>query len=329
MQYFELKTKRLKTKKRANKASMIFVIALMFFFNGAAQNIEVEISPKEIHIGERVTLSFSIPVNGEIIEPMIVSTDTLELININYSVSKQAGKQVAQFKALFTSFIEGSHLIPSLTIVDVDTTKAGQTKFYTDSIGFIVIPFAVDTTKIETKDIKPIMTQGFSIDEILPLIWLFLALIGVGLGLYFFMRYRKKRQPLVRSVISNSTPQEPADIKALRALETLKLKKLAEQGFKKRYYSEMTDILRIFLTERFAINALEMTTSEIIIVMQQQLQNTIEKDNLSHLQYLFSTADLVKFAKHEPSRSIDDECIELSKRVIVNVAIKREEADNV
>ena len=57
-------------------------------------------------------------------------------------------------------------------------------------------------------------------------------------------------------------------------------------------------ILRI----RFGFNALEMTSSEII----DQLLEMNDKEAISDLKLLFQTADLVKFAKHNPQMNEND-----------------------
>ena len=55
-------------------------------------------------------------------------------------------------------------------------------------------------------------------------------------------------------------------------------------------------MLFVYIKERFGFNALEMTSSEIIDrLLQEKDQKLIEE-----LKSLFMTADLVKFAKHNP-----------------------------
>ncbi len=62
----------------------------------------------------------------------------------------------------------------------------------------------------------------------------------------------------------------------------------------KTYYTRLTDTLRKYIQERFGFNAMEMTSSQII----DNLQQTGDRKMLDELTELFSTADLVKFAKY-------------------------------
>jgi hypothetical protein len=62
----------------------------------------------------------------------------------------------------------------------------------------------------------------------------------------------------------------------------------------KNYYTRLTDALRKYIEERFHFNAMEMTSSEIIA----RLQESDDKQMIDELRELFTTADLVKFAKY-------------------------------
>ena len=61
----------------------------------------------------------------------------------------------------------------------------------------------------------------------------------------------------------------------------------------KVYYSELTDILKKYISWRFGVNGLEMTSAEIIGI----LKSRCEEDSLGDLIDLLYTIDLVKFAK--------------------------------
>ena len=62
----------------------------------------------------------------------------------------------------------------------------------------------------------------------------------------------------------------------------------------KQYYTELTDAIREYINERFGFNAMKMTSEEII----SQLNATGNQAMINELKTLFTTADLVKFAKY-------------------------------
>ncbi|MDR1847516.1 MAG: hypothetical protein LBR17_05310 [Bacteroidales bacterium] len=305
------------------------LLVLPFVITGLqAQNVKTTTDKSKIFIGERLTLTFKVPVRGEILSPPLWNNDSLEMLAISHSITTENGKDTAVFKAVFTSFSEGERYIPSLTVIDLDSVTKKETKYHTDSVLLNVAFYPVDTAKIEPKDIKPIMKEPFSISEILPLIWLLLILAAAGFGLYFLIRHLKGRKRHIPLIMPKPEPLEPADVRALRALDDLKQKGLPQQGQKKRYYSEMTDILRNFLMEGFGIYAMEMTSSEIIFALQQQVNTVTDEENLARLRYILTTADLVKFAKHEPDTMVDDKCIAMSREFVVKSPIKGKEVEN-
>ena len=55
----------------------------------------------------------------------------------------------------------------------------------------------------------------------------------------------------------------------------------------KLYYTELTDVIRTYIQERFGFNAMEMTSSEII----EHLLHEKDKESIRDLKYLFETAE--------------------------------------
>ncbi|MDT3386421.1 MAG: hypothetical protein LIR46_01435, partial [Bacteroidota bacterium] len=76
--------------------------------------------------------------------------------------------------------------------------------------------------------------------------------------------------------------------------EEIKAERMQTSEDQKTYYTRLTDTLRKYIQERFGFNAMEMTSSQII----DNLQQTGDRKMLDELTELFSTADLVKFAKY-------------------------------
>ena len=77
-------------------------------------------------------------------------------------------------------------------------------------------------------------------------------------------------------------------------LSVLLLVLIALCGYAKEYYTKLTDTLRKYIEERYGFSAMEMTSSEII----ERLTAAGDQQSLDELRQLFTTADLVKFAKY-------------------------------
>ena len=76
---------------------------------------------------------------------------------------------------------------------------------------------------------------------------------------------------------------------------------MARANDPKKYYTELTEVIRMYIRERFGFNAMEMTSAEIIERLLQE-----DKESVKDLRTLFETADLVKFAKHAPLMNEND-----------------------
>lgn len=64
----------------------------------------------------------------------------------------------------------------------------------------------------------------------------------------------------------------------------------------KEYFTDLTDILRSYLYERFGINAMEMTTRQIM----DKIYESDLKDKKDYVKQILNVADFVKFAKVRP-----------------------------
>jgi hypothetical protein len=204
--------------------------------------------------------------------------------------STHPSRQEQRQDILITSFDSGYYAIPPFTfIVNGDTANPQQT----EPVMLQVHTVSVDTTK-GIKDIKAPYTAPWSIYEILP--WIGIgaaALLVIVLIIYFVVKQMKKKKP---EPIVYIPPVDP-HVKALNALEELKLKKLWQEGKIKEYHSTLTDILRIYIDDRFRINAPEMITSEIVQAMRRI---DISAELKMKLQQTLILSDLVKFAKEQP-----------------------------
>ena len=82
--------------------------------------------------------------------------------------------------------------------------------------------------------------------------------------------------------------------KAMKEIEQIKADRMVASENAKEYYTKLTDTLRKYIEERYGFSAMEMTSSEII----ERLTAAGDQQSLDELRQLFTTADLVKFAKY-------------------------------
>ncbi len=212
-----------------------------------------------------------------------VKTDTTKLgsgrIQINMQVPVQA-------------FDSGTYVLPPVWFV------AGRDSAATQPLNLRVVPVKA----LATDSISPLAGvvpgHGSSVLDNVPDFiyyywWTVVLLAAVVLAAWWFIRRRKKNKPLIpKAPVKVLSPRE----EAIEALQRLKARKLWEQGMEKEYFTELTDILRRYLVRRFGINAMEMTSREII----QALGESEGKPSREFVRRVLDMADFVKFAKVRP-----------------------------
>lgn len=131
-------------------------------------------------------------------------------------------------------------------------------------------------------------------DWIYDLWWMWILLIAIAAGsIYFARKYRKTGKFIT---LPDKPQPKPWEV-ALARLEQLKSKNLWENGMEKEYFTQLTDILRDYLYDRFGINAMEMTSRQI---MQTLADQTDVKEKRGYVRKILDVADFVKFAKVRP-----------------------------
>jgi hypothetical protein len=141
-------------------------------------------------------------------------------------------------------------------------------------------------------------------------VWWYLAaaLLFGCVAAWFFRRRQEAQAPA-------PAPPRPAHEIAYEQLEALRRKDLIRQGMVAKYYIELSDIVRRYLENRFALRAPEMTTQEFLFHARQAA--ALKGDHQALVRDFLECCDLVKFAKYVPAADVADEVF-LSARKLVD-----------
>lgn len=166
-----------------------------------------------------------------------------------------------------------------------------------DTLHLEVGTFLIDSTSQSIYDLKPQLGMPFRFAEIRGyLLWGLLVLALLGAAVWGLMRWLEARGRRIGDLFRGAPPQPP-HVVAIKALERLHHQKLWQNNRHKEYYSELTDILRTYISGRWEIGAREMTTDEIVAAMRTlELPDKAAMDLVTILR----NGDLVKFAKDTP-----------------------------
>lgn len=232
----------------------------------------------------------------EVLEKSPVDTIALDNDRVSY-------KQVLKI----TSFDSGYYAVPPFRfVIDPDGI---QQELETMAHLLEVHTIQVDTTQA-FKDIAPIHEVPISFVEVVP--WLLIGIAVVALIIFINILF-KRRKSNEGQITVRRKPQIPPYKQALDDLDALKEKQLWQNGDLKGYYQGITDIFRFYLEQEFGVNAVEMTTSDI-------LEQTAPHEHLNifalQIHMLFTESDMVKFAKSKPGPDDHENIWSNAKQII-------------
>jgi len=284
----------------ANFLILFLLISSTFTF-GQGYKVTATLTPHTILIGDQVDLSlgFSFPKGTQVIWPTIQDTilGTIQVINRSkIDTSFSPDKKTVQLtqKLRLTCFDSGFYTIPPIRFfyrnLPDTTVRSEQTEIQV----LTVHTLSVDTTQA-IKPIKGPVKITFSLMDYLPWIIAGLLFLGIAGFLIFYYFKRKKGEPIF--VLRPAVKYQPHEW-ALMELEKLRVKKLWQAGKIKDYHTEITDILRKYIEDRFHLMAMESTTAEILEDIENK--TLVLKEYREILDKTLSMADLVKFAKYLP-----------------------------
>jgi hypothetical protein len=201
---------------------------------------------------------------------------------------------------IVTSFDSALIFMPGFEITD------GIDSYITNPLSLKIHDMPIDTTQQAITDIKAVYNAPIDWMYIFTIVlYVLLALLCVVLIIIGIMKYlasrkqglNEEQQPIV-------DPRKAHEI-AYDELLALKEKQLWQSQQFKLYYTELTEILRRYIYNRYTIEAMEQTTDDIISEFRQNKQLREKKNEIKLLSDVLRLADLVKFAKYQP---LPDEC---------------------
>ena len=261
----------------------------------AQVTVESKIDSIEIFIGEQAHMTVDVTMKkgqklvfpvfkpSEMITPGVEvleqsDADTSKLDNDMIKVSKQY---------TLTSFDEKLYYLPPMKV------KVNGKEYASKNLALKVLTVPVDTLHpnqfFPPKDVQtnPFLWSEWSLSFWLSVLMLLLIVLA------FYLRQRLyDNKPIIAKVriVKKVLPHQ----RAMQEIDQIKADKMVMSEDQKAYYTKLTDTLRKYIEERFGFNAMEMTSTEIIM----KLQETGDRKMIDELRELFMTADLVKFAKY-------------------------------
>jgi hypothetical protein len=282
----------------------VLILMATFALMGAltAQNVEVEgkVNDTKVQVGKPFTLDLSLKVpygwfvewNDFAIDTLSEQLDIIKRSEVERIADADSNVIVKQQLTLMT-FDTGQIQVPPVALTyaksfdDPDRLKA-----YTDPINLYSTTITVDTTMAYKPIVEPIAAP-VQMKEVFPWILAVLLLALAVFGIWYWRKHRKPKVDADGNIIRG--PVIPPYDKAVGDLENLRQQKLWQSGKVKEYFSSLTDIAREYIEGQFGVNAVEMTTDDIL---EEVKPLHFSQETYNKLKETMEVADLVKFAKY-------------------------------
>ena len=269
------------------------------------QNVEAEgkVNSTDVQVGKPFTLDLSLKVpygwfvewNDFAIDTLSEQIDIIKRGNVERTADADSNVIVRQQLTLMT-FDTGQIQLPSVGLTYAQSfDDPNRLLAYTDPIDLYSTTITVDTTLAYKPIVEPIAAP-IRIKEVFPWILAVLLAALLGLGIWFFVKRRKAHVDEDGNIVRG--PVIPPYDKAVDDLKRLREEKMWQSGKVKEYFSTLTDIAREYIEGQFGVNAVEMTTDDIL----EEIKSLhFSKETYNKLKDTMEVADLVKFAKYSAS----------------------------
>lgn len=264
----------------------------------ATHSVKASLDSAYLLMGRQTRLHLEIIEDKDAAGQLLIKGDTLvkevEVIDMSHADTTDLGNNRVQINRdlIIQSFDSGLYTLPPILYVSGSDTSVSE------SLTLKVIPVSVDS--LATIHTYAGVEEGESrwYDFLPDWItdywgWYLLAIMLIAGGVAGYLLVTKKGRA---AILPAKKPVPPYEL-AMRQLNELKEQHLCENGQEREFYTRLTEILRDYLARRFGINAMEMTSSQIVSVLESNAETKLPN---RYMKQILEIADFVKFAKVRP-----------------------------
>ena len=269
------------------------------------QNVEVEgkVNSTDVQVGKPFTLDLSLKVpygwfvewNDFAIDTLSEQIDIIKRSEVERTADADSNVIVKQQLTLMT-FDTGQIQLPAVGLTYAKSfDDPMRMQAFTEPIDLYATTIVVDTLQPYKPIVEPIAAP-VQMKEVYPWILGVLLLALLAFGIWYWSKHRKVKVDENGNIVRG--PVIPPYDKAVDDLKRLREEKPWQSGKVKEYFSSLTDIVREYIEGQFGVNAIEMTTDDIL---EEVKPLRFSKETYNKLKETMEVADLVKFAKYSAS----------------------------
>ena len=259
-----------------------------------APAVSATLEPAQIAVGDRARLIIRVEhdASASVTWPDPERLGPFEVLERRVDGPRVEGdRAVSRAELVLTAFELGDLAVPVVGI-EVAGADGDAVMLETEPVPVTVASVGLDEGG-DIRAIKGPLDVPLNVLTLLP--WLVGTLLLAGIG-YWLWRRSRGRTP--DSIPAPAEPPRPAHEIAYEALRSLEAERLPEKGEIKTFHIRASDIVRAYVEGRFGVDALEMTTREVLDGLRA---HDVEEAILGDFRQLLERCDLVKFAKDRPA----------------------------
>ena len=267
------------------------------------------LEPARIAVGDRARLTIRVEHDAaaSVAWPEPGSLGAFEVFERRIEEPRiEGGRTVSSAELVLTAFELGDLEVPAVEIEVIDADG--------NAVTLATEPWPVTVASVgldEGGDIRAIrgpLDIPLNVLTLLP--WLAGVALLAGIG-YWLWRRSRGRMP--DSILAPAAPPCPPHELAYEAFRSLEAERLPDRGEIKTFHIRASDIVRAYVEGRFGVDALEMTTGEVLDGLRG---HEVDEEVLLDFRRLLERCDLVKFAKDRPALERCREVIPLARGLV-------------
>ena len=259
------------------------------------------VTPNQVMLGDPLTYTLYVPVQegrALVSIPDAASLVPFEVLSFQKQQTQEGASRVTRLTYKMRAFELGELVIPSQNIAYLEDGKTQS-----QTLPALIVQVQ-DSLPSDAQTYRDILAPSHRVLDKMKLFFVILGLAITAVVLVYLIRrvLRKKISPSFNAPVDTRSPLEIS----LAELAELKIRPCTSAQDYKRFYLDLSHIMKVYFSSVLSLSCCEMTSEELLF----QLRTTLDEQSLRRLNKIMSLSDLVKFAKHSPSAEQHGEVIE-------------------
>ncbi len=273
--------------------SLVLALAVPVAGQSGAPAVSSTLEPAQIAVGDRARLAIRVEhdAGASVVWPEPEALGPFEVLERRIDEPRVEGDRAVSGAVLVLTAFELGDLEAPAVEIELRGAEGNTVTLATEPWPVTVASVGLDDGG-DIRAIKGPLDIPLNVLALLP--WLAGIVLLAGIA-YRLGRRGRGRAP--HSILAPAAPPRPPHEIAYEAFRALEAERLPDRGEIKTFHIRASDVVRAYVEGRFGVDALEMTTGEVLDGLRGR---EVDEEVLLDFRRLLERCDLVKFAKDRP-----------------------------